>query len=488
MPNNILAIDQGTTGTTCFVVQLQPNTIILGRGYSELPQHFPKPGWVEHDLEEIWKSVGIAAQQALAQAGTQDIAGIGITNQRETTCLWDTTAQPVCNAVVWQDRRTAEQCHTLKPHEELFKSRTGLVLDPYFSGTKLAWLLNNANLRSRAQSGDLRFGTVDSWLVYKLTAGEKHVTDATNASRTLMFDIHDNQWSDDLCDALGGIPRKLLPEVHACNEIYGQTRGTGFLPDGIPISGMAGDQHAALFGQACFEEGMAKCTYGTGAFVLMNVGKKPIQSHQGLLSTLAWRLNKQNTYALEGSVFVAGAAVQWLRDGLQLFKTSAEIEGLAAEVPDSGGVIFVPALTGLGAPHWRPEARGMLSGLTRGTTKAHIARATLEGIALQVHDLLHAMAQDKGSAVSDLRVDGGAAANNLLVQLQADLLQKSIVRPKIVETTAMGAAYLAALGIGMFSDLKEIQSAWEKDRTFTPQANVDLQPLLKLWHRTLAKI
>jgi glycerol kinase len=470
----ILAIDQGTTGSTCLVVRVSPSGLsIIGRGYDEVPQHFPKPGWVEHDLDEIWRSVERATVQALGAPGVsaRDIAAIGITNQRETTGLWDMHGRPLHRAIVWQDRRTADRCAALKKrgHEKLVRKRTGLVLDPYFSGTKLAWLLDELAARPRAKAGELRFGTIDTWLVHKLTGGAVHITDATNASRTLLYDIARGAWDDDLLELVGKIPRSLLPEVAPSSAVYGKTRGLSFLPDGIPIAGMAGDQQAALFGQACFSPGMAKCTYGTGAFALVNIGNKPIiQSKRGLVTTVAWRLGTKTTYALEGSTFVAGAIVQWLRDGLGFFSSSSEIEALAASVPDSGGVTLVPALTGLGAPHWRPEARGLISGLTRGTTRAHIARAALEGIGLQIADLLGAMRVDSGKAVRVLRVDGGASANNLLMQYQADVLATEIHRPHVLETTAFGAACLAGLGVGLFSDLEAVSRAWKLERSFEP--------------------
>ncbi len=474
MSDRILAIDQGTTGTTCLVVELgKQGCRVLGRGYAEVPQHFPQPGWVEHDLKEIWTSTTTALAQALAAAHVEgrELAAIGITNQRETSGIWDRQGNPVHKAIVWQDRRTAPRCRALiaEGHEELIRSRTGLVVDPYFSGTKVAWLLEQQpELRQRALRGEVLFGTIDTWLVYKLTAGKSHITDATNASRTLLYDIRRNRWDDELCDIIGQVPLQLLPQVRGSGEIVGTTQGVPGLPDGIPIAGLAGDQQAALFGQACFEPGMAKCTYGTGAFALVNIGSKPVQSQRGLVTTIAWRLGTTTTYAIEGSTFVAGAVVQWLRDGLGFIKDSAEIEQLAREVPDTGGVVLVPALTGLGAPHWRPEARGLLAGLTRGTTRAHIARAALEGIALQIHDLLDAMREDTGSDLKVLRVDGGAAANDLLMQFQADILGLEIHRPAVLDTTALGAAFLAALGVGIYSDTQAVAKAWQLSATFKP--------------------
>ncbi|HET6343633.1 MAG TPA: glycerol kinase, partial [Myxococcota bacterium] len=443
MSEHILAIDQGTTGTTCLVVDLGAGSAgkVRGRGYRELPQHFPKPGWVEHDLEQICSSVCDAAALALTHAGLagQDIAAIGITNQRETSGVWDGSGRPLARAIVWQDRRTASECRALAEagHAPLFKARTGLVPDPYFSGTKLGWLLaHTPGLRERAGRGEARFGTIDTWLLYKLTGGDAFATDATNASRNLLFDIHRGGWDEELAGLFGDIPRGMLPRVQASSGVFGETRGVPGLPDGIPIAGVAGDQQAALFGQACFDAGMAKCTYGTGAFALVNTGTQAEASAHGLLTTIAWQLGDTITYALEGSVFVAGAVVQWLRDGLHMFRSSHEVEALAAEVEDSGGVTVVPALTGLGAPHWRPNARGAITGITRGTTRGHIARAALEGIALQVADLLVAMGQDHGGALKVLRVDGGASANNLLMQFQADVLGLEIHRPPMVETTA----------------------------------------------------
>jgi glycerol kinase len=494
MSDRILAVDQGTTGTTCLVVEMESGRAqIVGRGYAELPQHFPQPGWVEHDLGEIWDSTLTAMRNALAVTGTrgEQIAAVGITNQRETTGVWTVGGEPVHRAIVWQDRRTADRCErlTLDGHTDLVRERTGLIIDPYFSGTKLAWLLDEVDsLRGRAERGDLRFGTIDTWLVWKLTGGQVHTTDATNASRTLLYDIRKNRWDEDLCRAVGNVPASMLPEVRGSAEVYGKTRGLGVLPDGIPIAGMAGDQQAALFGQACFEPGMAKCTYGTGAFALVNTGSEPVASRSGLVTTVAWRLGDTTTYAIEGSAFVAGAVVQWLRDGLGLFANSADIEALAASVPDSGGVTLVPALVGLGAPHWRPEARGLLGGFTRGTTRAHVARAALEGIAFQILDLLAAMRRDSHSELSVLRVDGGAAANDLLMQFQADILGVTIHRPEVLETTALGAAYLAALGAGVFSDPSEISVGWRLERSFEPRmAANEVETRVAAWREAVAK-
>jgi glycerol kinase len=450
----ILAIDQGTTGSTALLVDA--SRTVRGRGYREFAQIYPRPGEVEHDPEAIWASVLGAMGEALDGVDTKRIAALGITNQRETTLLWDRAdGRPVANAIVWQDRRTAPLCAALKAagHEARVRERTGLVLDPYFSATKIRWLLDEiTGVRARAEAGALAFGTVDSFLVWRMTGGRVHATDVTNASRTLLFDVRTRAFSDELC-ALFGVPASLLPEVRPSAGKIAETRGVPGLPDGIPIAGMAGDQQAALFGQDCTEPGDAKCTFGTGAFLLMNIGPEPRLSKRGLVTTVAWTLDtdaaRDTAYALEGSAFIAGALVQWLRDGLGLIAAAPEIEELARSVPDAGGVTIVPALTGLGAPHWRSEARGLITGLTRGTTKGHIARAALEAIALQNVDLVTAMQADAGRSINSLRVDGGAAANDLLMQLQSDLLGVQIFRPEMVESTALGAAKLAALGIGL---------------------------------------
>jgi glycerol kinase len=457
MTRFIVAIDQGTTGSTVLV--FDEKLALRGRGYREFAQHFPQPGWVEHEPEEIWQSVLGALADAVHGPGNggnlepAQIAAVGITNQRETTLVWDKkTGQALHRAIVWQDRRTADACAALKAagHEASIRERTGLVLDPYFSGTKLAWLLDHVDgLRARAEKGEVCFGTVDSYLVWRLTGGQAHVTDVSNASRTLLFDLHEMSWSNRLCDLLR-VPRAMLPEVRPSAEIYGHTRGVAGLPEGVPVAGIAGDQQAALFGQQCVQPGEAKCTYGTGAFMLMNVGDRPVPSKNGLLTTVAWKIGERVTYALEGSTFIAGAMVQWLRDGLGLIANARDIEALAATVPDSGGVVAVPALAGLGAPHWRPEARGLITGLTRGTTKAHLARAVLEGIALQIADLIGAMKADSGLPLSAVKVDGGAAANDLLMQFQADVLGVRIVRPQMVEATALGAALLGGIGAGVW--------------------------------------
>jgi len=474
--NYLLAIDQGTTGTTALVLSHAAH--VLGRATREFPQHYPRPAWVEHEPDEIWASVQAAVREALASAGVAgvDCAGIGITNQRETTLLWDRrSGEPVHRAIVWQDRRTAEMCAQLRAEGllPLVRERTGLVIDPYFSGTKLAWLLQHvAGARVRAEAGELAFGTVDSFLLYKLTGGRVHATDVSNASRTLLFDIHRERWDDDLLQALR-IPASLLPEVRSSSEVYGHTRGVGPLPDGIPIAGIAGDQHAALFGQTCFAAGEAKCTYGTGAFLLMHTGTTAVASKHGLLTTPAWRIGGVTEYALEGSSFIAGAAVQWLRDGLGIIRAASEIESLAREVESSGDVVFVPALAGLGAPYWDPHARGLLCGISRDTTRAHIARATLEGIAFQVADLAEAMAADVGAPVRCLRVDGGASGNELLMRFQGDILHAEVERPHCTETTALGAAYLAGLAVGIFADRADIARAHRIDWCYKPTMSLD---------------
>jgi glycerol kinase len=480
----IASIDQGTTGTT--VLLLDEREQVVGRGYREIPQSFPAPGQVEHDPEAIWASVLGALREARAAAGEAEIVAIGITNQRETTILWErATGHPVAPAIVWQDRRTAGACEELRRqgHEPRIREATGLLLDPYFSGTKIAWLLqHHAGLPARAAAGEIAFGTVDSYLLWRLSGGQVHVTDVTNASRTLLFDLRRLDWSDELC-ALFGVPRALLPQVRPSQGQLAVTRGVPGLPDGIPVTGVAGDQQAALFGQGCLTPGDAKCTYGTGAFLLMNVGEQPIISRNRLLGTVAWTLGQRTSYALEGSVFVAGALVQWLRDGLGIIGAARDIEPLAASVPDTGGVIIVPALSGLGAPHWRPEARGLITGLTRGTTRAHLARAALEAIALQVVELVSAMVEDAGRPLRSLRVDGGAAANDLLMQLQADLLGVSIVRPRMVESTALGAGRLAAGAIGFGSSSHD-----EPTTTFEPRMPAsEREKVLARWRDAVAK-
>ncbi|MCB9553744.1 MAG: glycerol kinase GlpK [Myxococcales bacterium] len=491
MTRCILAIDQGTTGTTALVID--EALTIRGRHTEEFAQIYPRPGWVEHEPAAIIRSVEAAIAGALAAAdvSTTAIAAIGITNQRETTLVWEKkTGEAIHNAIVWQCRRTAAACNRLREsgHELLFRSRTGLVLDPYFSGTKIGWILDHVDgARARAERGELAFGTVDSYLVWQLTGGAQHVTDATNASRTLLMNLQTGDWDAELCEILA-VPRAVLPTIRGCSEVYGTTRGFAGLPDGIPVAGIAGDQQAALFGQACHAVGDAKCTYGTGAFLLMNVGSKPIQSTNGLLTTVAWRLGETTTYALEGSAFIAGAAVQWLRDGLGIIRTAVEVEALARRVDDSDGVYFVPALTGLGAPYWRPQARGVIHGITRGTTAAHLARATLEGIAYQNLDILRAMQADLKKPLTTLKVDGGAAANDLLMQFQADLLGVELVRPALLETTALGAAFLAGLAVGVWPDLATVRATWKQDARFERQMAAEaVEKRIAGWHEAVMR-
>jgi glycerol kinase len=488
----ILSIDQGTTGTTVLV--LDPDLNVVGRGYSEFAQIYPKPGWVEHDPETIWATVAKTVPEALQQAGALpgELAGIGITNQRETTVLWDRrTGAPVHNAIVWQCRRTAGICERMKAEglEELFRERSGLVLDPYFSGTKLRWLMEEVpGVRVRSDRGDLAFGTIDTFLVNRLTGGAAHVTDVSNASRTLMLNLRTLAWDAELVGHLG-VPASVLPKVASSSEVYGVTRGLPFLPDGIPVCGMAGDQQAALFGQACFDEGEAKCTYGTGAFLLLNTGARPVPSSNGLLTTVGWKVGRHVRYALEGSAFIAGAAVQWLRDGLRILTRAPEVETLAEQVPDSGGVVMVPAFTGLGAPYWNAHARGALLGLVRGTTRAHVARACLEGIACQIADLVHAMEEDLGQPLTRLKVDGGASQDNLLMQMQADLLERQVIRPAMVETTALGAALLAGLAAGVWEGEDQIRANWREDRLFTATLPPDArQTMLTRWARAVKAV
>jgi glycerol kinase len=464
----VLALDQGTTSSRAIVFDESGAEVAIAQ--REFQQIFPRPGWVEHDPLEIWDSQLAVARQALERAGLAagDLAALGITNQRETVVVWDrATGLPVTNAIVWQDRRTAEVCDRLKREgrEPLFRERTGLVLDPYFSGTKLAWILDHVP-GAREDADRLAFGTVDSWLLWKLTGGALHATDVTNASRTLLWNLHTGDWDGELLRILD-VPRQILPEVRSSSEIYGETLAE-LLGAPVAIAGVAGDQQAALFGQACLRPGMVKNTYGTGCFLLMNAGERPAVSRHQLLTTPAWRIGGRTEYALEGSVFVAGAVVQWLRDGLGLIRSAGEIEALAASVPDAGGVVLVPAFTGLGAPHWDPYARGALLGVTRGTTAGHLARAALEAIAFQVADVLDAMAADSGVPVAELRVDGGAAVNDLLMQLQADLAGVPVVRPRVQETTALGAAYLAGLAVGVWKDTGDIAERWQVERRFEP--------------------
>jgi glycerol kinase len=472
MARYVLAIDQGTTGSTALV--LDHRLSVRGKANFEFRQIFPQPGWVEHDFQDIWSSTqkAIAAAMRQATARGADIKAIGITNQRETTLLWDRrSGRPIHHAIVWQDRRTAGMCNELKAlgKEPWVREKTGLVLDAYFSGTKLRWLLDHVKgARARAENGELCFGTIDSALLWKLTGGAVHATDVSNASRTLLMDLELRAWDDELC-ALFAVPRAVLPEIRPSAGVFGTTKGLRDLPDGIPIAGIAGDQQSALVGQACFAEGEAKCTYGTGAFLLMNAGPRKVTSKHGLIGTVAWQIGDEVAYALEGSAFIAGAVVQWLRDGLGLFKKSSEVEKLAASVPDSGGVTFVPALAGLGAPHWRQEARGLISGIDRGVTKAHIARAALEGVAFEIYELAQAMSQDIGKPMPMFRVDGGASANDLLMQFQSDLLMTPIERPLMIETTALGAAFLAGLGTGFWAGTNELKSAWRAGKQFRPK-------------------
>jgi glycerol kinase len=471
----ILALDQGTTSSRAIV--FDHGGTICATAQKEFQQIFPQTGWVEHNPREIWSSQIEVAHAALARAGLKaaDLAAIGITNQRETTVLWDrSTGEPIHNAIVWQDRRTAGFCDELKRagHEELIRRKAGLVIDAYFSGSKLRWLLDHVpGARERARRGELAFGTVDSWLLWNLTGGALHLTDPSNASRTMLFNLETGTWDEELLRVLD-VPREVLPEVRSSSEVYGET-APGLFDVRVPIAGMAGDQQAALFGQNCFSRGLAKNTYGTGCFMLMNIGEQPTPSRHRLLTTVAWKTQDRTDYALEGSVFIGGAVVQWLRDGLGLIRSSGEIEALAASVPDCGGVYLVPAFAGLGAPHWDQYARGTITGLTRGTTAAHLARAALEGIAFQVADVLEVMNDDSGIALSELRVDGGASNNNLLMQFQADILRVPIVRPKIVETTALGAAYLAGLAVGFWKDRAEVQRGWEVERVFEPKLSAD---------------
>src|SRR4030043_1847967 len=467
MKKFILALDQGTTSSRAII--FDHDGLPVASAQKEFKQYFPKPGWVEHDPAEIWSSQAEVAKKAIAKAGlkSSDIASIGITNQRETTVVWNRkTGKPVHKAIVWQDRRTADFCDRLKKEGDALKNqkKTGLIIDAYFSATKVQWILDNVKgARDLAKKGQLAFGTVDSWLIWNLTGGKLHVTDVSNASRTMVFNIHTLKWDSELLKIFD-IPSGILPEVRSSSEIYGKT--TGIFPESIPVAGIAGDQQAALFGQMCVDPGMVKNTYGTGCFMMMNIGTKPIESKSSLLTTVAWRIGNKTDYALEGSIFIGGAVVQWLRDSLGIIKKSADIEKLAAKVKGSEGVYFVPAFAGLGAPYWNQHARGTITGLTRGSTAAHIARAALESIAFQTHDVLLAMQNDSGIDIRELRVDGGATVNNNLMQFQADLLQAKVVRPKITETTALGAAYLAGLAVNYWSGLEEIRRQWQVDRTF----------------------
>jgi glycerol kinase len=486
----ILALDQGTTSSRAIL--FDHGGSIVAKAQKEFSQIFPQTGWVEHNPEEIWASQLEVARAAIVagKIDASDIAAIGIANQRETTLLWDRrTGEPIHNAIVWQDRRTSAFCDRLRQEDpkELIRKKTGLVADAYFSGSKIRWLLDNVpGARERAGRGELAFGTVDTWLIWKLTGGARHVTDPSNASRTLLFNLRTGDWDEDLLNLLG-VPREVLPQITATSGVCGETSAE-FFGGRIPIGGMAGDQQAALFGQGCFERGLAKNTYGTGCFMLMNLGNEPIASDHHLLTTYAWKTPAQNAYALEGSVFIGGAVVQWLRDGLGLIKSAADVESLAATVPDAAGVYLVPAFAGLGAPHWDQYARGTITGLTRGTTAGHIARAALEGIAFQVADVLEVMTQDSGIAVAELRVDGGASANNLLMQFQADLLRVPVVRPKVVESTALGAAYLAGLATGFWKTREEVAANHETDRVFEPrQAAGEMSHRRERWKEALSR-
>ena len=481
MEKYILALDQGTSSSRAIVFDHEGRTRSVAQ--KEFTQHFPKPGWVEHDPREIWSSEAAVIAQAITELGINglDIAGIGITNQRETTMVWDAaTGEPVYNAIVWQDRRTSEYCDSLKSLglTDKIRLKTGLIIDAYFSATKIRWILENVpGARARAERGELRFGTVDTWLIWNLTRGEVHVTDVSNASRTMLFNINDLCWDKELLE-LFGIPESMMPEVKSSSEVYGYTKTTIFAHE-VPIAGIAGDQQAALFGQMCTDPGSVKNTYGTGCFLLMNTGTRPIMSKNNLLTTIAWKIGDTVNYALEGSIFVGGSVVQWLRDGLGLIRSSADIEALAQQVPDNGGVYFVPALTGMGAPYWDQYAKGCIHGITRGTTAAHIARATLEGIAFQTMDIVGAMERDASVRLSELKVDGGASRNNLLMQFQADILGTKVIRPEVTETTAMGACYLAGLAVGYWKDLDDIKRQWKAEKTFSPLAPAEKVAELK---------
>lgn len=486
----VLAIDQGTTGTTVILFDHQSN--IVGKVYQEFTQYYPRPGWVEHDAAEIWQGTvqlldGIFRETAVDPSR---VTAIGVTNQRETVVLWDRkTGEPVTRAIVWQCRRTAGLCDDLRRQglEPLFKEKTGLVLDAYFSGTKLKWIFDrNPQLKERAEQGELAFGTIDSWLIYKLTGGKQHITDYTNASRTLLFNIAERKWDHDLLDILG-IPEGILPEVASCSEVYGHTVELGLLPAGIPVAGAAGDQQAALFGQACFEPGTMKATFGTGAFILMNTGSQLISSSKGLLTTIAWGFDGKVQYALEGSVFVAGAAVQWLRDEMELIQTAAETEEIALSVPDTNGLYFVPSFVGLGAPHWDPYVRGMIMGITRGAKKAHLVRATLEAIVYQTKEVVDVMAADAQIPLAELKVDGGASVNNFICQFLADMTTVTVQRPQVFETTALGAAYLAGLAVGFWDSQDDIRRRWQAHGVYTPSMKPgDRLRLYQGWSKAVA--
>lgn len=488
METFILALDQGTTSSRAILFDRSGS--IRSVAQKEFRQFYPQPGWVEHDPMEIWSSQAGVAAEAVTKAGLngKSLAAIGITNQRETTIVWDrVTGKPIYNAIVWQDRRTASYCDQLKAdgHAQKIQQKTGLVVDAYFSGTKVKWILDNVKgARDKARRGELAFGTVDSWLVWNLTRGELHVTDVSNASRTMLFNIHTMDWDDNILELLD-IPKSMLPDVRESSEVYGHTKTTIFASK-VPIAGIAGDQQAALFGQQCIKPGMVKNTYGTGCFMLMNIGNKPVPSKNNLLTTVAWKINGKTEYALEGSIFIAGAVVQWLRDELGLIRTSNEIETLAASVPDSGGVYLVPAFAGLGAPYWNPYARGTMVGITRGTSAAHMARAAQDAIAFQTLDVLSAMNSDCGIDIKELRVDGGATVNNTLMQFQSDILQVPVARPKVTETTALGAAYLAGLAVGYWKDVAEISDQWQVERVFKPEMEAHkVKNITKDWKRAV---
>ncbi len=493
MSHYIIAIDQGTTSTRTAIVNQAGG--LVSQNNQDFKQIFPEPGWVEHDPEEIWQTTLGTLKKTMEQtriSGTQ-IAAIGITNQRETVVVWNRkTGKPIYNAIVWQCRRTQDVCEKLKKNnkEKMVTKKTGLVIDPYFSGSKIQWILKNVpGAKAQAHRGELAAGTIDSFLLWRLTSGECHKTDVSNASRTMLMNIHTGWWDEELLK-LFEVPESLMPEIAPSSGEFGRTKGLGFLPDGIPIAGIAGDQQAALFGQTCFDAGDVKCTFGTGSFILLNTGSKAVTSKARLLTTIAWKLRDEKmVYALEGGAFICGAAVQWLRDGLQFFQHSSEVELLAASVPSSEGVEFVPALAGLGAPHWNPQARGVLCGLTRGTTKAHVARATLEAMALQNVDILDAMQKDLGKRLRSIKVDGGASANNLLMQLQADYASTDVIRPQIVESTAIGAAYLAGLGVGFWKNVDEIRKIWKVDKGFkVTMAGKERKDRLERWAQALKRV
>jgi len=490
MEKFVLSIDQGTTSSRALIFDHKGN--IRSVAQKEFEQIFPKPGWVEHDPKEIWSSQASVVTEAMSKLGINgtQLHAIGITNQRETTIVWDrATSEPVYNAIVWQDRRTSGICDELKDRglSQKIREKTGLVIDAYFSGTKVKWILDNvAGAREKAEKGELAFGTVDTWLVWKLTGGRTHVTDVSNASRTMLFNINTLDWDDEMLTILN-VPKSMLPRVGSSSEVYDHTNTT-FFASKVPIAGIAGDQQAALFGQMCVEEGMVKNTYGTGCFILMNTGEKPFISKNNLVTTVGWQINGKTSYALEGSIFIGGAVVQWLRDGLGIIQKSSEIEALAGQVENSGDLFFVPSFTGMGAPYWDQYARGLMVGISRGTTRAHIARAALEGIAYQTMDVLHVMELDTGLKIKELRVDGGASVNNLLMQFQADILKTTVIRPKVTETTAMGAAYLAGLATGYWNDLQDIRQQWQLDQKFAPvMPEAQVKALKDRWADAVAR-